>query len=232
MHERPGARAERSPWAWLLLCSLPFLYPALYGAVADSLDATRIRAVASQRYGATGLEAATDWLRLIELARDQPLAEQLSRVNGFFNGRVRFVADDIAWQQPDYWATPLETIATGHGDCEDFAIAKYMSLRVLGVPQARLRLIYVRALVPGTGSSLPQAHMVLGYFPTPNGEPRILDNLVGEIEWASARADLTPVFSFNDEGLWAGNIKAPSDPTARLSRWRDVLMRLRQEGFP
>ncbi|MGQ0502552.1 MAG: transglutaminase-like cysteine peptidase [Panacagrimonas sp.] len=226
------AGAKRALRALLFSCSTVLLYSALYGAASNSLDAEKLRAVAAQRYGAAGQEAASDWLRLIALARDQPLDEQLSRVNDFFNGRTRFVADELAWHQSDYWATPLETIATGLGDCEDFAIAKYMSLRVLGIPQSRLRLIYVRALVPGSGSTLPQAHMVLGYFPAANGEPRILDNLVGEIEWASARTDLTPVFSFNDEGLWAGNIKAPSDPTARLSRWRDVLARLREEGFP
>ena len=62
-------------------------------------------------------------------------------------------------------------------------------------------------------------------------EPLILDNLVSEVEPASRRDDLVPVFSFNAEGLWAGGRAARGDPTARLSRWRDLLSRLAKEGF-
>jgi hypothetical protein len=86
----------------------------------------------------------------------------------------------------------------------------------------------VRAQVEGMPT---QAHMVLGYYPDPNGEPQILDNLVGTIERASTRTDLVPVFSFNAEGLWAGGMKAANDPTTKLSRWRDLMTRLRSEGI-
>lgn len=195
---------------------------------SGALDREKLRAAALQHYGVHGLESASDWLRLIDLARGEPVEVQLRRINEFFNGRTVFENDVEVWQQLDYWATPLETLARGQGDCEDFAIAKYVSLIALGIPRSRLRLIYVRASLGGAAS---QAHMVLGYYPDPNGEPRILDNLVGSIEWASARPDLLPVFSFNGEGLWAGGRRADSDPTVRLSRWRDVLARLRQEGF-
>src|SRR5262249_37689852 len=134
----------------------------------------------------------------------------------------------LVWQTQDYWATPLETLGMGRGDCEDFAIAKYVTLVALGIPQDHLRLIYVRAQVPGQPV---QAHMVLGYYPDLNGEPQILDNLNGAILPATERPDLTPIFSFNAEGLWAGGTKAANDPTARLSRWRDLLERLRAEGI-
>lgn len=212
----------------VLLASLLLV---LWCRVADgALDHALLRAVAQNRYGEPGLAAVTDWLRLIDLARDQPVDVQLSRVNEFFNGRTVFQSDAEVWQQADYWATPLEMMARGRGDCEDFAIAKYVSLLALGVPQSRLRLIYVRAVVEGTGGA-SVAHMVLGYYADPSGEPQVLDNLLGHIEPASARTDLTPFFSFNGEGLWAGGIKAASDPTERLSRWRDLLARLRHEGL-
>lgn len=171
-----------------------------------------------------------DWFRLIDLTRNQPVATQLDRVNQFFNSRTSFEDDIIVWKAADYWATPLETLVRGRGDCEDFTIAKYESLLALGVPEARLRLIYVRAVVD-RGDARPVAHMVLGYYAHPDDEPQILDNLDGRIKSASLRFDLTPVFSFNREGLWAGDIKAPSDPTQRLSRWRELLARLRNEGF-
>lgn len=208
--------------AWLCFLAV------LAGGAWATLESQRLRRVAEERYGALGVEAVNDWLRLIDLAREQPIGEKLDRVNQFFNARTSFRDDLEVWGQPDYWATPLELMGRGRGDCEDYAIAKYISLLELGVPQSSLRLIYVRARIAGSGA---QAHMVLGFYPDPDGEPRILDNLVGSIEWASARPDLSPVFSFNSEGLWAGGIRAASDPTERLSRWRDVLGRLVQEGF-
>ena len=74
--------------------------------------------------------------------------------------------------------------------------------------------------------------MVLGYYANPTDEPVVLDNLITTIRPASARTDLSPVFSFNNEGLWvSGAAQSSADPTARLSRWRDVLERMRQEGF-
>ena len=223
-----GRTGQKRP-GWTALVLVLFVFPVLlWGLNGETLDRERLRAVAQERYGAPGEESVGDWLRLIDRGRDQPVEVRLERANQFFNSRTLFQSDVDIWQVADYWATPLETLGRGRGDCEDFAIAKYVSLVALGVPQGQLRLIYVKAKVAGTP---PQAHMVLGYYPDPNGEPRILDNLVGSIEWASARPDLTPVFSFNAEGLWAGGMKAASDPTTRLSRWRDLLERLRSEGI-
>lgn len=207
----------------VLLVLLTVLIGRLAGA---SFERERLHHSARQHYGTAGTEAVRDWTRLLDLARGEPVETQLERVNEFFNSRTIFENDIEVWRQNDYWATPLETLVRGRGDCEDFAIAKYVSLLALGVPSSRLRLIYVRAQI---GAQL-QAHMVLGYYPDPQGEPRILDNLAGNIEWASQRSDLAPVFSFNSEGLWAGGIKASSDPTQRLSRWRELLARLRLEG--
>lgn len=196
-------------------------------SLADgAIDRARLRTVTLQRYGNVGLETLADWFRVLDLARDQPVGVQLERINQFFNIRTIFQSDMETWGQADYWATPLETLMRGHGDCEDFAIAKYFSLLSIGVPEARLRMIYVRAQIDGSS----QAHMVLGYYERPDAEPLILDNLNGLIEPASKRPDLTPIFSFNGEGLWAGNTRAGGDPTERLSRWRDLLARVREEG--
>ncbi|HWV13782.1 MAG TPA: transglutaminase-like cysteine peptidase [Cellvibrio sp.] len=158
--------------------------------------------------------------------------KQIKSVNDFFNKHIRFVDDIYHWKQNDYWATPLETLGTGSGDCEDYTIAKYISLIQLGIPIERLRLIYVKAQIGGASSRVFQAHMVLGYYPQANAIPLILDSLISDIESADRRRDLHPVFSFNSEGLWVGNQAQPQiDPTARLSRWRDVLTRMKQEGF-
>ena len=156
---------------------------------------------------------------------------KLAAVNQFFNRRIVFTSDQEVWGQVDYWASPLEMLAKGRGDCEDFVIGKYFSLLVAGVPVQHLRLVYVRATIGGAGGETV-AHMVLAYYATPGAEPLILDNLIGEIRPASRRPDLEPVFSFNGEGLWQGvGSQSAGDPVARLSRWREVLAKVRAEGF-
>ncbi|MDX5446132.1 MAG: transglutaminase-like cysteine peptidase [Zoogloeaceae bacterium] len=188
--------------------------------------------LARERYGAQTENRVADWRALLAETRELDVDTQLTRINTFFNRTIRFSDDIVVWQQDDYWASPLETMGRGSGDCEDFTIAKYTSLRLLGVPDEQLRLIYVRARLGGPSSTLSQAHMVLGYYPSPDAEPLILDNLIGDILPASRRSDLQPVFSFNSAGLWVGGAsRSSADPTARLSRWSRVLERMRTEGI-
>lgn len=158
-------------------------------------------------------------------------AGKLRAVNTYFNQRIRFRADAEVWGQADHWASPLELLRKGEGDCEDFAIAKYFSLRALGVPAVQLRMVYALAS-PAGPSVQAQPHMVLAYFATPDADPLLLDNLRPEILAAAQRTDLTPVFSFNRDGLWRGiGPHAAGDPTARLPRWRETIAKAGAEGF-
>ncbi|MFY9179909.1 MAG: transglutaminase-like cysteine peptidase [Venatoribacter sp.] len=175
----------------------------------------------------TRLEA---WQQLLQELNGTTESEQLAAVNKFFHQRIRYRLDQDLYGEVDYWASVLQTLGHGLGDCEDWAIAQYISLRQLGISDKKLRLIYVKARV---ALNHTEAHMVLGYYATPNSPPLILDSLKAGVTPASERLDLTPVFSFNGEGLWAGqgNQRANSSPTARLSRWRDVLERMQVEGI-
>jgi predicted transglutaminase-like cysteine proteinase len=169
------------------------------------------------------------WRKLMEEASALPDNDKLNRVNTFFNRRMLYKTDIEVYKLEDYWATPLELMGHGAGDCEDFSIAKYVTLRLLGVANERMRLIYVRYQ---SGGAPPIAHMVLGYYSQPTEEPVILDNLVSSIRTASMRPDLSPVYSFNSDGLWVGGATSSSaDPTTRLSRWRDLLDRMHQDGI-
>lgn len=198
--------------------------------VDANLDKSRLRQAMQQRYGQSGVRVLEEWFSLLERLGGASLDVQLRDVNDFFNRRVRWVDDIQAWGQEDYWATPLESLGNGRGDCEDYAIAKYVTLKQLGVPGNQLRMIYVRARIGR--SQITQAHMVLGHYATPSAEPRILDNIVSSITPASQRSDLDPLFSFNSEGLWAGgSSQSRADPLARLSRWRSVIGRMQEQGF-
>ena len=188
----------------------------------------------AQRFGAAGLTNLNDWQRVMQESAGLPTADKLRQINDFFNRRIRFEDDSVIWKTSDYWATPLETLGKGAGDCEDFTIAKYLSLKNLGIPVAQMRLIYVKAKLGGPSSNISQAHMVLAYYDAPDAEPLVLDNLLGDIRVAGRRPDLTPVFSFNSEGLWlgaAGTDAAQTGGLNRLSRWQDLLQRARVEGI-
>ncbi len=211
---------------------LAWLLATLLGTCALSAewDFTRIGKRAEQLYGPSreARERLDDWQRLLQEQAGAGEIERLQAVNRFFNLRLRFRDDIELWRVNDYWATPVEALHRGAGDCEDFAIAKYFSLRQLGVPSEKLRITYVKAV------RLNQAHMVLTYYAQPTATPLVLDNLIDAIEPANRRADLLPVYAFNAEGLWlpgSGGGKQVGD-SKRLSRWQDLLKKMRAEGFP
>ena len=188
--------------------------------------------LAGQRYGNSGTTSVAAWRDMLGQAVSQPDAVKLRQVNDFFNRRTRFGDDSDIWGVQDYWATPLETLGRGQGDCEDFAIAKYVTLKLLGVSPEKLRLTYVKARIGGPQSTLVQAHMVLSYYPAPDNEPLVLDNLISDIRPASRRADLITIFGFNAEGLWVGGAAPRAANTSqRLSKWQSVLARMRDEGI-
>lgn len=203
----------------------------LIGGFALPLDHTRL-ALSARALGPPAVEGLSAWQNMMQIAHASPENSRLTLVNRFFNHRIQFAEDSWIWNHEDYWATPLETLHKGAGDCEDFAIAKYFSLLALGTPPGRMRLTYVRAAMNRNGEIRLMPHMVLAYYPQKAGEPLVLDNLMDDIRPAAGRPDLLPVFSFNSEGLWEqmGNKKA-SVSVDRLSRWRDVLQRVSAEGF-
>lgn len=168
-----------------------------------------------------------EWAALLKNPPQGTIQDKLNQVNRFFNARMAFKDDIVVWHQQDYWATPIEFLRKGAGDCEDFAQAKYFTLREMGVPANQLRITYVKAL------QLNQAHMVVTWYATPDAIPLVLDNLKTAILPATQRTDLLPVYAFNGEGLWlpqSGGNKRVGD-SKRLSRWQDLLTRMRAEGF-
>ena len=177
-------------------------------------------------HGDAARHRVVEWRQLIATKKGLSERDKLTVVNHFFN-QLNFTSDLAHWHRQDYWATPLETLVTNGGDCEDFSIAKYFTLKELGVTEQRLRLTYVKAL------RLNQAHMVVTYYATPGADPLVLDNLVTRILPASRRPDLYPVYSFNGVGLWLAKARGGGQPigdSTRLGLWRDLLERMRKEN--
>nr|WP_281355538.1 transglutaminase-like cysteine peptidase [Vibrio agarilyticus] len=169
-----------------------------------------------QTYGTSAVKRFEAWRNTLRDVHDLPSMQQLHQINDYFN-QLRFIPDSKLWGQDDYWATPLEFIGSNGGDCEDFTIAKYFSLRELGISDTQLRLVYVKAI------KLNQFHMVLAYYPTPSSDPFILDNLIPEVMAASKRHDLKPIYSFNGDKLWLMKTNPQvAGEASRLSLWNDL----------
>jgi predicted transglutaminase-like cysteine proteinase len=200
------------------------------GNLCADWDFSQISKRARALYGplGTGEERIDAWQNLLVSHKQLSELDKLNVVNSFFNKQLRYVEDIDLWGQVDYWETPIEALWKGAGDCEDYAIAKYFSLRHLGVASDKLRITYVKALTQN------RAHMVLTYYSSPEAMPLVLDSLIDAIRPASQRTDLLPVYAFNAEGMWLagtrGNKKVGD--TKRLSRWLDVLKKMQAEGFP
>ncbi len=148
--------------------------------------------------------------------------ESLAYLNKFWN-RIPYISDYRHWGVEDYWATPIEALASNGADCEDYSIAKYFSIKELGIKPENLRITYV--LVRAT----KQAHMVLAYYPTPDADPYILDNLTGRLLPASERDDLEPVYSFNDDELWVTGQTQASSKSSKIRSWNDLLEKMAAE---
>ena len=214
-----------SPLLFALLLAAALSWAQLRDSLgfAGSVSEGLIR-VYSARFGAESRGYLERWrqnaLKQKTLrATDQAL---LVHVNDYIN-QVRFVEDLAHWGVEDYWATPAETVASNGGDCEDYSIAKYFLLKELGVPIDRLRLTYVNS------TKLGQAHMVLAYYPMPDAEPLVLDNLISSVLPASQRTDLVPVYSFNDEEVWV-EVRGKSGLPRQIRNWSALVERLEREA--
>lgn len=204
------------------------LYALLVVAVA-SADHTgfseTLLAKISSKYGYNAELRVRRWQDMIHENRDLPDRVKLELVNDFFNGAL-FVNDLALWNKRDYWATPVEFLAYDAGDCEDFSIAKYFTLREMGIDTRKLRITYVKAL------TLNQAHMVLAYYETPSSIPIILDNINKSIRPATERSDLQPVYSFNADDLWLArsrNEQLKAGKSSQINLWNNLNERMEKE---
>ena len=175
-------------------------------------------------YGSRAERRVKAWEKQIRSLQGEDVDDQLYQINRFFNN-IPYYSDSNHWQKSDYWATPVEMLGTNGGDCEDYVIAKYFTLRALGIPEQNLRMMFVSAL------EYNQAHMVLAYYPQPNAIPLILDNINKRILPASQRRDLRPVYSFNGEGLWLAKAQGRGTQlgNSKHKMWDDLTARIERD---
>lgn len=136
------------------------------------------------------------WQGLLSPIKGLDARTQLILVNRAIN-KFRYVEDYANWRRDDYWATPLQFL-NRNGDCEDFAIAKYMALRELGTPGQNMRIVILRDHVRHV------MHAVLAVYV--DGAPYILDNLRDAVVAADKITTYEPIYSINEQGWWLHRI--------------------------
>lgn len=153
-----------------------------------------------KKYGIFAKNRVLALVKLMNSLKNASEYEKLVKVNHFFN-QVPYQSDLKTWGVKDYWATRMEFLGKDRGDCEDYATAKYFTLKQLGVPTKKMYLSYVKA------TKQKIAHMVLTYFETPKSIPLVLDNYNKRILPATKRPDLIPIYSFNGDSLYLAKQK-------------------------
>lgn len=145
----------------------------------------------------------------LEGLKGLPLRTMAERVNSMMNAK-RYVSDKNNYGSTDYWATPVEFFQRG-GDCEDYAIAKYTALRMLGVPENRLRI----AIVQDLQKNIPHAVLIVY---TDQGA-MVLDNQNKNMLNANRISHYKPIFSINQNAWWLHTApKAPVTVVASAAR--------------
>lgn len=207
--------------------STPASLPARAGAGLQLSRATLSRAPSE---GRARLEA---WQSLINDNQHKSDADKLRLVNNFFNSNIRYTRDSQNHGVSDHWSTPIEVLSSGKGDCEDYAMAKYITLRRMGFPPSELRMVIGKLKEPGN-----PAHMILVHHPRNGEAPHILDNFSNRRPSVADYASIfNPIFSFNEIELrtvfvgddatkWRGHFPLSMN---RLSKFEDAQDRMRAE---
>jgi predicted transglutaminase-like cysteine proteinase len=103
--------------------------------------------------------AAQKFLAVIADGRAHEGRARYGVINRAINLAIQPMSDLAQWGVPDRWSTPLATLTTGRGDCEDYAIAKYVALREAGEAEDDLRLLIVRDLAAGEDHAVVAARI-------------------------------------------------------------------------
>jgi len=177
--------------------------PALFNTVeyrTNNLDElpqwkTAMSKIAKEQktYASSNSKAVKAWQAMIKGQKGKAQIEQLTAVNGFIN-QWRYRTDSYNYKQSDYWASPAEFFSRS-GDCEDYAIAKYVTLRQMGFSADQLRLVVVKDLNQNL------AHAVLAAYV--DGDVYILDNVTGEVRSQAEVTEYAPYYSVNEQARWA-----------------------------
>lgn len=136
---------------------------------------------------------SSQWKEFIASQRGKSRGEQIRAVNAWFN-RIPYKIDLKTWGKADHWATPTEFMQKNAGDCEDYAIAKFMALKALGFSNSEMRIVIL------DNTAIKELHAVL--VVDSGGEALVLDNYIKQVVPASRVHHYKPIYSINETAWW------------------------------
>lgn len=173
-------------------------------------------------HGAPAVARFEAWATLINSSQGATEREKVDLVNEFFNAQVVYTPEPSRSGSADYWQSPLESLTLGTGDCEDYAMAKFLSLRMLGLPADRLEVAFVRHATAGM-------HAV-ALLRDDAGTPWVLDNMQFDALRSAGRPELSPLLSVNelrtqalDPAHW--DLVGPRGPAGQVVRFKAAMER-------
>lgn len=166
---------------------------AIFKKWAETLDKNRAEEAkpATQCGGRAGCKYQ-DWLSFQEQAKGSAEKRQLEVVNTYVN-KGTYILDPVNWGVPDYWASPGEWFKK-FGDCEDYAITKYVTLKRLGWKTDDMRIVVVKDM----NLRIPHAVLVV-YL---DGQPFLLDNQIAVLFDPNRVRHYQPVYALNENAWW------------------------------
>ena len=137
--------------------------------------------------------AALQFLAIVDDAKAREGRARLGEINRAINLAIRPMSDLAQWGEIDVWSSPLVTFTHGAGDCEDYAIAKYVALRQAGISPDELRIVILRDTLHGEDHAVAMARL--------DGHWLTLDNRrMAMIEDADVR-NYRPLFVIDQHGV-------------------------------
>ena len=157
------------------------------------------------------------WVAFLQSVKTERTIRKLNKINNFHN-RARYILDPVNWGKKDYWATPAEFFER-YGDCEDYAIAKYLSLRAIGFPKDKMRILVVQDM----NLRIPHAILMVQV----DGKWLILDNQITIVADAAKIRHYRPIFSVNEIAWW--RYRAPGSSKIRKGKRKKRRLRYRRK---
>ncbi len=133
-----------------------------------------------------------DWRKFVNGLKGADKMTQLDAVNRYMN-RSPYIIDPVNYGVPDYWATPVQFFVKD-GDCEDYAITKYLSLRSLGWSLDDMRIVVLQ----DTNLNIAHAVLVVKF----RGKSYVLDNQVNQLVTDDQINHYRPIYSINEKSWW------------------------------
>lgn len=191
----PDKLERAEPFGLPMSAALPADLPAKWQELQSRILADEKVLAACRADESACSKAARRFLSFVDLAREREGRARLGWVNRAVNLSIRPVSDLDQYGYPDYWASPLQALGSGAGDCEDYAIVKYVALRDMGFDPSDLRFVIVRDMARQTD------HAVVTVRDGPDW--LILDNRTMLILNAEDARQYQPLFSLDQQSIRA-----------------------------